>query len=138
MTSRLHCLIGKICDVLANSPDIAFVYVHGSALERDDPHDIDLAIYLREEAFARYERGGGVSMDFAIPLESTLEIEVGMAVDVQVLNRAPLSFRARVSAQGQVAVDNAPALRDEFEYRSRYEYFDFRPRRQEYLAEVLA
>jgi hypothetical protein len=61
-----------------------------------------------------------------------------MKVDLQIINVAPLTFRARVANTGVVVVDHVPDVRADFEYLSRYEYFDFRPRRQEYLAEVMA
>jgi predicted nucleotidyltransferase len=131
-------IIEKIRRLLGNRTELAFAYVHGSAIDRERPRDIDLAVYLNEEALARYGDGRSVSLDFSIPLELQLEAEIGMAVDVQVLNGAPLSFRARVISQGRVLIDRDPAARAEFECRSRYEYFDFRPRRQEYLAEAMA
>jgi predicted nucleotidyltransferase len=133
-----YSIIEQIRKMLADRPEIDFAYVHGSVIDHDAPRDIDLAIHLHEEAFARLGSGLGVTMDFAIPLEILLETEIGMAVDVQVLNSAPLSFRARVVSQGRTLIDHDPVGRADFEYRSRYEYFDFRPRRQEYLAGVMA
>ena len=131
-------IIEQIRSLLEDRAEIDFAYVHGSAIEHDAPRDIDLAVHLREEAFARLGSGLSVTLDFAIPLEVMLEARIGMAVDVQVLNSAPLTFRARVVSQGRTLVDHDPRGRADFEYRSRYEYFDFRPRRREYLAGVMA
>jgi predicted nucleotidyltransferase len=138
MRMNIDNAIERIRLLLEDRTEIDFAYVHGSAVEHDSPRDIDLAVHLHEEAFSRLGRRFGVTMDFAIPLELILEAESGMAVDVQVLNSAPLSFRARVVSQGRTLIDHDPQGRADFEYRSRYEYFDFRPRRQEYLAGVMA
>ena len=53
------------------------------------------------------------------------------------LNHAPLSFRYRVITDGKVIVDKDSNFRADFEYLSRVEYYDFRPRRKEYLQEVM-
>ena len=121
----------KIAGTLGRWKDISFAYVHGPVLDSDAPHDSDVAVYLKEVAFSQLECGGSVSLDVAIPLELELEESLGHPVDLQVLNRAPLPFRARVVTQRRTVVDNDPAARADFEYRSRYEYIDFRPRREE-------
>jgi hypothetical protein len=131
-------IIEQIRSLLEDRSEIDFAYVHGSAIEHNAPRDIDLAVHLREEAFERLGKGLSVTLDFSIPMEVMLETRIGMAVDLQVLNSAPLPFRARVVSQGRVLIDHDPQGRADFEYRARYEYFDFRPRRQEYLAGVMA
>ena len=118
--------------------EIAFAYVHGSALALPNPRDVDVAVFLRHEVHAILASEGRVTMDFAIPLELALEAKLGMKADVQVINAAPLTFRARVVNTGVAIVDRMPDARAEFEYLSRYEYFDFRPRRREYLSGVVA
>jgi len=123
---------------LAGRAEIAFAYVHGSALTASAPRDIDIAIVLREDAFATFVRTGGLNLDYAIPLEIELDHALGRKADVHVINRAPLAFRFRVVSQGVAVVDNDPDARAQFEYLSRCEYFDFCPRRREYLAGVTA
>lgn len=123
--------------VVAETPEIAFAYLHGSLFDGESPRDLDVAVYLHDDSFERLAAAGDVSMECAIPLEMRLESEMKLPADVQVLNRAPLPFRARVVSQGRVILDRDPNARADFEYRSRYEYFDFRPKRQEYLAEIV-
>ena len=118
-------------------PQVVFAYLHGSVLSVDNPRDIDIGVYLYADEFERLSRTGETSLSFAIPLEMELEKVLGHKVDVQVLNRAPLSFRYRVITDGFLIVDKDSNLRSDFEYLSRVEYFDFRPRSQEYLREVL-
>jgi uncharacterized protein len=131
-------LTEKLRKAMADRAEIASAYVHGSALSEADPRDVDVAVLLREEVFARLAQAGRVTLDFAIPLEMEIERQLGRKVDVHVINRAPLSFRCRVVSQGLVVADNDSDARSRFEYLSRYEYFDFHPRRKEYLAEVMA
>ena len=133
---RAEGLILKIRKAIEARREVAFAYVHGSILDSDDPRDVDIALYLDEEAFETLRRSGRLSLDFVIPLEMELEKVLGRRVDLQVLNQAPLSFRARVVSQWKVVVDSDSTARSDFEYLARYEYFDFRPRREAYLAEV--
>ena len=131
-------IINRVHKILDERAEIAFAYIHGSSLLVPEPHDVDIAVYLRADVFLRIMTTGSLHLDFAIPLEIEIEKALGRRADVQVINQAPLSFRARVSSGGVVVVDNDSDAREAFEHLSRYEYFDFRPRRQEYLAEVMA
>ena len=116
---------------------VMFAYLHGSVLTNNNPRDIDIAAYLYPDAFYELSRNGEISLSFAIPLEMDLEELLMRKVDVQVLNSAPLSFRYRVITKGILIVDKDSNLRSDFEYLSRVEYFDFKPRRDEYLREVM-
>ena len=116
---------------------VMFAYLHGSVLTNNNPRDIDIAAYLYSDAFHELSRNGEISLSFAIPLEMDLEELLMRKVDVQVLNSAPLSFRYRVITKGILIVDKDCNLRSDFEYLSRVEYFDFKPRRNEYLREVI-
>ena len=130
--------VAKIKSFLSNNCEVAFAYVHGSALTTRSPRDLDIAIFLYAESYKRYADKGEVHTGFVIPLEMELEKELGAKVDIQLLNQAPLSFRHRVVQQGELIVDHAVSERCHFEYLSRVEYFDFAPRRREYLQEVLS
>jgi predicted nucleotidyltransferase len=117
--------------------EVAFAYLHGSALSSGNPRDLDVAAFLFPLRFEKLDCDGEVNIGFAIPLEMELEGILGEKVDFQVLNGAPLSFRHRVVSAGLLVIDKDSSLRSDFEYLSRVEYFDFRPRRQEYLKEVM-
>lgn len=122
---------------LGKQPEVLFAYLHGSVLSTGKPRDIDIAVYLHAKEFNQLTRDGEISMAFAIPLEMDLEMLLKKKVDLQVLNRAPLSFRYRVIKDSVLIVDKDSNLRSDFEYLSRTEYFDFRPRRNEYLREIM-
>ena len=124
--------------MLSCRPEILFAYIHGSILEHGHPHDVDVAVYLNADACERYIQDGCPSLDYAILLEMALEADAGMPADVQVLNRAPLSFRARVASQGKVVVDRDPGTRIMFESLSRREYLDFLPKRRMCMEAIFA
>jgi predicted nucleotidyltransferase len=115
---------------------ILFAYLHGSALASPTARDIDLAVYVDELFFQDLEQNSSIHLDFAIPLELDLERAVRRQVDLQVLNRAPLSFRCRVASRGLLLVERDSAARGEFEYLARCQYFDFRRHRRDYVVEA--
>ncbi len=122
---------------LEKQRQVVTAYLHGSVLTKKNPRDIDIAVYLYPKIFDQLSSAGEISLSFAIPLEIDLEEFLKRRIDVQVLNRAPLSFRYRVISDGILIVDKDSNLRSDFEYLSRVEYFDFKPRRNEYLREVM-
>ena len=122
---------------LSNESRVMFAYIYGSALSSDKPRDIDIAVYLFPIDFEKLSLNGEGSLSFAIPLEMNLEKQAKRKIDVQILNRAPLSFRYRVITDGRLIVDKDSNIRCDFEYLSRVEYYDFSPRRKEYLQEVM-
>ena len=122
---------------LNKQSQVMFAYLYGSILSSENPRDIDIAIYMFPLDFEKLSRDAEISLSFAIPLEMNLEKQLKRKVDVQVLNRAPLSFRYRVITDGKVIVDKDSNTRCDFEYLSRAEYYDFSPRRKEYLQEVI-
>jgi predicted nucleotidyltransferase len=130
--------LNRIRSFLSQIPEVAFAYVHGSALTSERPQDLDIAIFVYPESYTKLSDKGEVHTGFAIPLEIEFEREIGRRVDIQILNQAPLSFKHRVVQQGVLVVDNALSKRCDFEYLSRVQYFDFEPRRKEYLQEVLS
>jgi len=137
MHANLDILISKLTNALNKNPSILFAYLHGSVLSSEHPKDVDIAVYLRSGIYDGLVADGGLSIDFAIPLEMELEKILGEKVDVQVINRAPLSFRYRVLKMSKLLVDNDSNTRCDFEYLSMVEYFDFKPRYQEYFQEVI-
>ena len=130
----INILTGK----LESHPEIAFAYLHGSSLVAPHPRDIDVAVFLFPECIAEQEAASSYHLDFLIPLEQEIGNVLHKPVDIQILNKAPLPFRFRVVTQGRVIVDRSLDLRENVELLSRVEYFDFRPRREEYLKEALA
>ena len=134
---KFHKIIRHLGFELNNQSRVMFAYIYGSVLSSENPQDIDIAVYLFPVDFEKLSRAGEISLSFAIPLEMDLEDQVKRKIDVQVLNNAPLSFRYRVITDGKLIVDKDSNARCDFEYLSRVEYYDFSPRRKEYLREVM-
>lgn len=130
--------IEKIKSELRNREDILFAYLHGSALYSSEPGDIDIAIFFTPQIYKDFYARGAVNIDLLIPFEIEMEKLLKCSIDLQALNSAPLSFQYRVITQGLLLINNNDKIRCDFEYLSRVKYFDFRPRREEYLKEALA
>ncbi len=81
---------------------------------------------------------GTLVLEYAVPLEMQLENNTGMAVDLQVLNNAPLRFQYSAVSKGEVIVDRDSGFRCDFESLTRVQYFDFRPKREAYLKEAFS
>jgi len=134
---NIETIIKNSKEVLRNHPEVLFAYIHGSSLSTDNPKDIDIAVFLDPEVYRKFSLNGEISIGFAIPLEMELERHLGKKVDFLILNKAPLSFRYRVVTKGSLFIDNDSDIRSDYEYLTRVEYFDYRPRREEYLREVM-
>lgn len=80
-----EALVCRLTAELEKESAVAFAYLHGSMLDSDTVHDVDVGLYLRE---SDAERGAAV----ASALSARLTAVAGLPVDVRVLNEAPLSF----------------------------------------------
>jgi hypothetical protein len=127
-----------ISEILSDQHEILFGYIHGSILYSKNPHDIDIAVFIDPEQYKTLLTNGNVNIGFAIPLEMEIEKRICEKVDVQVLNGAPLVFQYRVIECGTLVKDTNSNARTDFEYLARVKYFDFRPKVQEYLREIVA
>ena len=76
------------------------------------------------------------ALEFELSMETALEKEVRLPVDVRVLNSAPLSFQHQVIKSGLLVIDTDPNRRAAFEGQVRKQYFDFSRFRKRYLKEV--
>ncbi len=81
--SGLHRVLEELSNELGSMPEVAFAYLHGSAIEGRPFHDLDVAVYFP---------GDGAGLPQAASLADRLSRRVGMPVDARVLNHAPVSF----------------------------------------------
>lgn len=108
---------------LARRPgEIAAVYLFGSVARGTARRgsDVDLAALLRQDPPPALE---GLGLDLAADIEADL----GVPVDLVVLNRAPADLAHRVLRDGYLLVDADASARIRFEVRTRNEYFDLKP-----------
>lgn len=117
-------------EALEQHREVSFGYVHGSFVTEKEFADIDVAVYLNEMPES--------PLEYEIDLESLLQnCVVPYAVDVRVLNGAPLSFRYNVIKNGIPIIVRDDDRRADFQEATLAEYFDFAPYRSMYLKETL-
>jgi predicted nucleotidyltransferase len=80
-----EALVCRLTAELEKESAVAFAYLHGSLLDSEIVHDVDVGLYLRE---SDAERGAVIASE----LSAGLTAAAGLPVDVRVLNAAPLTF----------------------------------------------
>ena len=102
-------------------PEILLALLHGSFARGQAFRDIDVAVWLDPARLSKDERFRA-ALDLAVQLRLTL----GHAVDVRVLNDAPLGFRYHALA-GSLLVVRDEGFLDKLRARTWDEYLDFQP-----------
>jgi len=128
-----NTLLNNMAGTLQENRAITFAYIHGSFLTEDTFRDIDIAVYLDEQAArdkARHTR-------HEIALEMELEKIFNYPFDIRIVNNAPLSFRYNVLKNGRLLFSKDEDLSANFAARTMSDYVDFLPYRKRYLKEVL-
>lgn len=118
--------IGQV--IVAAVPDVDFAYLFGSiALDRRTPQsDVDLAIHLAGTCDPHAAR-----LDVARAAGRHLGTD---AIDVVVLNHAPIALAGRVLTSRRVVVDRVPFVRHRYESLTARMFQDFRVREHRMLA----
>lgn len=78
-------LICRLAAELEKESSVSFAYLHGSLLDSETVHDIDVGLYVCE---SEVERGSAIALE----LSARLAAVAGVPVDVRVLNEAPRAF----------------------------------------------
>jgi len=89
-------LARRLTAELEKDSAVAFAYLHGSLLDSDTVHDVDVGLYVRE---SEAERGAAIASE----LSARLTAAAGVPVDARALNGAPLPFLYHVF-RGQLLV----------------------------------
>src|SRR6266540_1175469 len=100
-------------------PEVVLALLHGSFLQGGAYRDIDVAVWLDPAARPRDER-----FRYGLDLSVHLHLELGRAIDVRVLNDAPLAFRYH-ALQGRPLVVRDERFLDELRERTWDDYLDF-------------
>lgn len=119
----------KLKKALERHPEVVFAYLHGSILETEHFRDVDVAVYVNESVKNH--------LKYELSLAVELEKEIGMEVDVRVLNDAPPAFRYR-AVRGKLLVSRDEEKRLNFIERTVEEYLDFEPVERRARRELLA
>lgn len=123
--------------VLENINSIVFAYLHGTAVSSKNYNDIDIALFVNPKDYESIIQNSSPTLDIIIPLELKLEQNLHLPIDMQIINNAPLAFRFNIVNHSIILIDRNPLIREQFELLSRVEYFDFKPKSEEYLREAL-
>jgi uncharacterized protein len=112
----------RIRYILNGFGEIDHAYVFGSFLERDDFHDIDVAIHLYKEQspYQRFKLSGKVARS----LEQGIQPRVNF--DVRILNYAPSYFQYEVIRKGIVVLERDRERRVDYEAHLISEYLDLK------------
>jgi predicted nucleotidyltransferase len=124
-------LIEQVKHILEGRPEILLAVLHGSFLAGGPFHDVDLALSLDpaaigREAFRDYELEQGVHWS----------AELGVPIDVHVLNDAPVAFRYH-ALKGRFVMVRDDEFADELRAKTWDEYCDFAPFARRYLQEAI-
>ncbi len=113
-SARARRLIhGEILRSISSDGDVMLAFLHGSFAQGVLFHDIDLALLINNDTRERIYH-------YTVHLTAELDARLGLPVDIQVLNSAPLPFRYNVFTNGQLIL-----CRD---YRLYHELFDITTR----------
>jgi predicted nucleotidyltransferase len=115
--------------IAAASPDVQFAYLFGSAAtgERSPRSDIDIAVFATPGS-----DGHGVQLCVARAAARQLGTD---AIDIVLLNTAPVSLAGRVLGTRRVILDRDPFTRHQYESATARLFQDFRIREHRLLAE---
>lgn len=119
--------VTRLAAALGAESEVVFAYLFGSqSTGKTGPRsDVDIAVYLRDGVDA-FETG--------LRLTGVLEKALGTdAIDLVVLNFAPLSLSGRILTTRRVLVDNQPHQRHLFESLTARQFVDFRFREHRLL-----
>ncbi len=108
-----------LSEELASDPRVVFAYLHGSFVESQAFHDIDVGVYLQN---VRDDQCSAVGLDLA----QRLSDKVRMPVDVRPLNMAPVSFVYHV-LRGSLLYCRNEAVLAELMERTISRYLDMAP-----------
>jgi predicted nucleotidyltransferase len=120
----------KLKDFLSGQDEVVFAYLHGSFAQGEEFRDVDVAVFLDDRATRPTD-----DVEYEISLSLKLEKELGLPVDIKILNHAPLSFRYHAS-QGTLLLTGDESTRESFLNRTWSEYFDFQPLSRIYLEDL--
>lgn len=115
-------LAARLREALAARPAIVCGWLFGSRARgsaRPDS-DVELAVLLDRDP-------PGDLPYSAIALAGELEHELGAALDLVVVNRAPIDLVHRVMRDRVLLLDRAPSVRIAFEVAARNRWFDLQP-----------
>jgi predicted nucleotidyltransferase len=124
--------IERLTRLVKARPEVVFALLHGSFASGGAFRDIDIAVWVDRTLVDQRD-----DTRYVLDLGAALTVELGVAVDVQILNDAPVEFRHHALA-GIPLLSRDPELFADVRERTWDEYFDFLPFARQYLRDVLS
>ena len=115
---------------LQNRPEIDFAILYGSAGEGRSFRDLDIGLFVDRTSVPVLSE-----LDYVFALADELGQVAPCAVDVRVINDAPLAFRYNVSRGVPLVVNDKEAFY-RFLERTWDEFLDFKPVAMQYLRDL--
>ena len=125
-------IIKKLKDKLTLKNEIIFCYIHGSFLDGILFNDIDVAVYVDPEKI-----GLEKAFDYSFNLSVELTKEIGLDIDVQIMNYSTLGFKHYVFKNGRLLFSKDENLRLELMEKISLEYIDFYELSLQYIRELI-
>jgi len=116
-TKEREKILKKIKTILEKDENIILAFVHGSFLSNAPFRDIDVAVLLRDEEKA---------FEYVIYKNVKLEKEIGLPIDTQVLNNAPVTFKHSVITRGKLLFTRNKKELHKFIEKTLKEYWDLK------------
>lgn len=113
-------IIRNLKKTLSACTEVQFAYLHGSFLDRQDPKDIDVALFLKKPTSRL-----AIMSKIADKLEKSLQYKY--QVDLQQLNNASPAFRFRVISKNKILLDRSKDARLNWEAHTLSAYQDMKP-----------
>ncbi len=124
-------LTRQLKEQLAQHEEIIFSYLHGSFVEGGYFRDVDIAVYVDQQAVPEDK-----ALEYALKLSTALESGIPLTIDVRVLNYTPIGFKYHVTT-GKVLTCRDDDLRVEVVARIWSIYFDYLPTLKRFLKEMV-
>jgi hypothetical protein len=132
MVNRME-IIRKIKESLRKHEEIIFAYLHGSFADDLPFKDIDVAIFVNEEAVSRDD-----AIDYGLKITSITEIETGVSpLDIKVINYTPAGFKYHAT-KGRLLFSKDEEKRFDFLEETWKRYFDLLPKRRQILLDIVS
>ncbi|MEA2005677.1 MAG: nucleotidyltransferase domain-containing protein [Acidobacteriota bacterium] len=126
----------KIIDQLKNAiiqkDEIIFSYIHGSFLDKFPFQDIDIALYIDSKKISSLQ-----VFDYSFQLSVDLSKKIGLEVDIQIMNYAPLGFKHSVLRNGKLLFSKDENLRLNLIESLSLEYIDFYELSLQYIHDIV-
>ena len=122
-------ILKKIKNFLEKDHEIILAFIHGSFRFNKPFRDIDIAVLLRDKEKA---------FEYTINKSVELEDEIGLPIDIHVLNDAPVTFRYHVVRNGTLLFTKNKAKLQEFIIKTLKEYWDFKTLMKHSIAKALS